>query len=128
LQLRLLANSDPEEAEIALQRIVEDDSLQEDFELLLEIARYLVHESSTQFFAKIVKQAHTLIQTEQDFQELLAITSEFFRLLDEDEKAEKLSSILKKRLERPLEQEMSEKDKDLEHFLRLLTDLDRSKA
>lgn len=128
LQLRLLAPSDPEEAEIAVERIVEDPELQEDFELLLEISRYLVHESSTKFFAKIVKQAKPLIQTEQDFQELLAITSEFFRLLDEEEKAERLTEILKKRQDQPLEKEISATDKDMDAFFRLLSDLDRSKA
>lgn len=125
LQMRLLAASDPEEGEIMLDRILEDAP---DFELLLEIARYLVNQGDVSHFLRVVKQARNLIETEQDFQELLAITSEFYRLLDQEEQSQAVFDILKQRQGIPLEKEIASNDKHFKEYFKLFEDLDRSEA
>lgn len=128
LQYRLLAAADPDEGEIMLARILEEQNQSPDFELLLEIARCLVNQGEVANFLKVVKQAKNLIETEQDFQELLAITCEFYRLLDREEKSEKLFDILKQRQDIPLEQEIASNDKHFKEYFKLFEDLDRSEA
>lgn len=128
LQLRLLALSDPEEAEVMLDRVLEEQKEQPDFELLLEIARYLVNQGDVNHFPKAIQQARSLIETEQDFQELLAISAEFYRLLDREEESEKMKEMLKSRAQKSLEQEIFPKDETLEAFFKLIEDLDRSEA
>lgn len=123
LQYRLLAAADPDEGEIMLARILEEQNQSPDFELLLEIARCLVNQGEVANFLKVVKQAKNLIETEQDFQELLAITCEFYRLLDREEKSEKLFDILKQRQDIPLEQEIASNDKHFKEYFKLLDDL-----
>lgn len=128
LQLRLLAAVDPDEADVMLDRILEEQNRNPDFELLLEIARFLVNQGAVPNFVKVVKQARTLIETEQDFQELLAITCEFYRLLDREEESQKVFEILKKRQGIPLEQEVASNDKLFKEYFRLFEDLDWSEA
>jgi len=128
LELRLLAAADPDEGEIMLERILEDQKQNPDFELLLEIARYLVNQGEMTNFLKVISQARSLIETEQDFQELLAISAEFCRLLDREEEAQKLSDILKQRSDIPLEKEIASSDKHFKEFFKLFEDLDRSEA
>jgi DNA-binding XRE family transcriptional regulator len=128
LEFRLLAAADPDEGEIMLARILEDQKHEPDFELLLEIARYLVTQGEMTNFLKVISQARSLIETEQDFQELLAISAEFCRLLDREDEAQKLSDILKQRSGILLEQEIASSDKHFKEFFKLFEDLDRSEA
>lgn len=128
LQLRLLANADPEEADIMLDRVLEEQKDSPDFELLLEIARFLVHRGDIAHFLTTVKQAGSLIQTEQDFQEMLAISSEFYRLLDRDDESEKIGSLLKSRAGNSLEQEVASSDPTIKQYFKFLEDFDRSEA
>ncbi len=128
LRLRLLAMSNPEEAETMLARILEEQEEDPDFELLLDIARFLVHQGEAANFARVVKQTRHLLETEQDFQELLAITFEFYRLLDRDQEMEKVGEILSLREGVPLSQEIASSDELFQAYFRLIEDLDRSEA
>lgn len=124
LQLRLLASSDSEEADPMLARILEDQKEEPDFELLLEIARFLIQRKETQLFFEVAQDAKDLIQTEQDFQELLALTGECYVMLQQEEQAKKVVETLNKRKGIPLEKEISTSDEDF----KLIDDLDRSEA
>lgn len=128
LQLRLLAGSDPDKAEVMLGRIIQEQKDQPDFELMLEIARFLVNSGATSYFIQTVKQARPHILTEQDFQELLAITWQFYRLLDKDHEAQMTSDILARREAIPLRREIRPDDLDLKAFYDLVQDLDWTEA
>lgn len=128
LRLRLMAQSDPEEAENMLARILDEQREEPDFELLLEIARFLIHRGSISHFTETINIARELIHTEQDFQELLAISSEFCRLLDKEEVSQKMGEILKKRQGKILESEVVHNDPSIEEYYTLFEDLDRSEA
>jgi uncharacterized protein YlzI (FlbEa/FlbD family) len=128
LQLRLLANTDPDEGDKMLDRLIEEIEEHPDFELLLETARFLVHRGDIAHFIKVVKEMRRLIETEEDFQELLAISCEFYRLLDREEESEKMGEMLKKRHFFPLEKEVAPNDPHFEAFFKLFEDFDRSEA
>lgn len=128
LQLRFLANSDSEEADPMLARILEDQREEPNFELLLEIARFLISRGETPLFFEVIQDAKPLVETEQDFQELLAITCEYYRLLDREDEIQGIVEILKKRQGLNLEREIIESDKDFNKFFDLVDDLDRSEA
>lgn len=128
LQLRLLASADPDEAEMMLARIIDEQKDQPDFELMLEIARFLVNRGAINYFIQTLRQARPHLLTEQDFQELLAITCQFYRLLDKDDEAEQTADILAKRQSIPLEKEISSQDPDIKDFYDLVEDLDWSEA
>lgn len=128
LQVRLLANTDQEEANQALSQLIEEQQKQPDLEFLLEIARYLIHRGTISYFIQIVLLTRSLLETEQDFQELLAITSQFYTLLDREEKAEKVKEMLKARSVFPLEKEIAENDKSVREFFELVEDHDWSEA
>jgi len=128
LQMRLLATTDQEEANALLSELLEEQEEEPEFEFLLDIARFLIHQGTVSYFMETVALTRYLIQTEQDFQELLAIASQFYRLLDKEEKAEKIFQILRTRQKIPLEREVSSSDKAVREFFALVEDLDRSEA
>lgn len=130
LQLRLLAAADPDEAEAMLARIIDKQQHQPNFELMLEIARFLAHGGATSYFLQVMKQLRPHLQAERDFQELLVTTSQFYRLLDRDCEAEKVVEILARRKKIPLETAIDSSDCDLEEFYGLVDslDLDRSET
>lgn len=128
LQLRLLEGTDPQEAEAMLARIIHEQKDQPDFELMLEIARFLVNRGAIAYFIQTLKQARPHIQTEQDFQELLAIACQFYRLLDKDSEALITGDMLAKRQQLPLEKEIHADDPDVKALYDLVQDLDWSEA
>ncbi|NGX27057.1 MAG: hypothetical protein K940chlam6_00984, partial [Chlamydiae bacterium] len=128
LHVRLIANTDIDEANSALASILEEQKEDPDFEFLLDIARFLIHHGAIPYFIKTVSYARPFLQTEQDFQELLAIASQFYRLLDREEKAEKVYEMLRSRQKIPLEKEIASSDKTVKEFFQLVKDLDRSEA
>lgn len=128
LHLRLIAETDIDEANIMLSRLLEILKDEPDFELLLEIARFLVHSGATTHFVQTVKQARKWIGTEQDFQELLAISCEFYRLLDREEETSAVAQILKERQGNPLEEAISPQDASLKAYYQLFENFERSEA
>ena len=128
LRLRLLASTDADEAEVMLSRIIEEQKGTPNFELMLEIARFLVNRGATSYFLQTIRQARSHIHTEQDLQELLAITCQFYRLLDKIGHEKKIEELLAKRSHIPLEQEVSVQDSDIQDFYVLVENLDWSEA
>lgn len=128
LHIRLLANTDQEESNRLLAELIEDQKEDPDLEFLLDVARHLIHRGAIPYFIQTVKQTRHLIETEQDFQELLAITSQFYTLLDREEKAKKVKNILSVRQSIPLEKEIAPSDPDVEEFYQLVEDHDWSEA
>jgi len=128
LQLRLMYETDSDEAQPMLERLLEDLQEEPDFELLLEITRFLVTRGAIHQFRRAIHQARNSICTEQDFQELLALSCEFYRLLDREKEAHAVANMLLKRQGNPLEQELPSNDKAIQDYYRLFEDLDPTQA
>ena len=60
-----------------------------------------------------MKQALDLIKTEDDFQELVAIVSDYYQCLDKEKEDQQLQVLLEKRASRDLEAPIHKDDEDV---------------
>ena len=120
LKIRLLSLSDTETAQSALKKLVQKAAKKGDLELNFEILSFISRGGDSSDFHKIIKITIPLLETEEDFQDLLTLCSDYYRLLDQDEKENEIDSILHKRLSINLKTEISQSDPDLRQFLNLI--------
>lgn len=128
LQFRLLHEADPDEAEIMFDRLLGEIVEQPDLGLYLEMAHFLVREGGAGQFIRVIKAARSGIEEEEDFQEILTLTKEFYQLLDRDVEAEEVATILAQREGRAPETEISEADQGLQAFYAALEDFNWTEA
>jgi hypothetical protein len=96
LKARLLVLLEPHEGNIAIQKLL--DKLT-DLDLLLEVAAFLVHHGDPSLFQKAAKLCLGQIQTEEDFQELLAIVADYCHFVEKDKHEEQIQAVFAKRLD-----------------------------
>lgn len=84
LRARLLAFSDPVEANIHLSALLEAKE-EMTLDLLMEILRFLTVFGERPVFAEAVRQTLPLLQARSEFEELLDLTADYFRRRDRDE-------------------------------------------
>ncbi len=126
LRARLLFDTDEEEAHFMIDRLMERLQEEPDFELLLEIARFVASRGSREYFFRATMDAKPYLQVEEDFQELLALSCEFLRFFNQAQVFEELSSMLERRANTPLEKELREGDRDLTTYFSLMDNLERN--
>jgi hypothetical protein len=120
LRMRLYERTDFEEGHLMLERILEQTKEEPDLDFLLEIMRFLVHQGNIEDFNKAALLTRSLLQKEEDFQELLALTCEFYRMLDREKDEEKFAEILRKRISHAPDAPLSPSDKDINAYFREL--------
>ena len=120
LKVRLLDLSDTETAQANLKKLVQKAAKNNDIELNLEILAFVSREGNSEDFHKIVKNTILLLQTEEDFQDLLSLCGDYFRLLDLDKKESAIDAILQKRLPINLSTPISPSDGDLQNLRDIL--------
>jgi hypothetical protein len=100
LRTQLLLQVDAVGSNDTLARII--DSLREepDLDLSLEIATYLIHEGDPLLFRNIALFCLDQLETEEDFQDLLAIVADYYRCLDDEEHEEVITAIFQQRASR----------------------------
>ncbi|NGX45101.1 MAG: hypothetical protein K940chlam2_00243 [Chlamydiae bacterium] len=116
LHARLMFDADEEEAHFMIDRLMERLQEEPDFELLLEIARFMASKGSRDHFFRAALDAKPYLQVEEDFQELLALSCEFLPFFDQDEMHEVFTDMLKRRASAPLEKELRPGDRDLSTY------------
>lgn len=121
LKARLLFGSDPESANQILLQIIKKNASTPELEFNFEILAFLVQGGERPLFVKLVKQTIPLLEVEEDFQDLLAISAEYYRLLDLDHEEQEIQNILKKRLENPPEGVFQPNDPHIAELLQIVT-------
>ena len=86
--------------------------LEPDLEFNLELLAFLVQGGDEKVFIGLVRQTIPLLQSEEDFQDLLTICADFYHLLDHELVEQKIQDILKKRSRIPFEKTIDLKDPD----------------
>lgn len=120
LLIRLTNIEDKEIAQTALKKLVLKAVKQKDLELNLEILAFIAREGDSGDFHKIVKNTIPLLEVEEDFQDLLALCGDYFRLLDKDKENAAVESILNDRLSINLNSQISQSDPDLQKLLSVI--------
>lgn len=120
-RMRLLTLTDRDEGLMMLRRLLDDLEENHYFELLMQIAYFLAHQGDLDLLKRTMQLAKKSAKTETDFQEMLQVATEFYRLGDFPEKEEKMQELISKRAAIPLDAAFSSSDKDLNSFFSLLS-------
>jgi hypothetical protein len=97
LRTNLLSRYDLEEANLLYRRILEELAEEPNLQTLLLVGESLIHHGDIHLFIQTVKQALSLLKTEEEFQNLLAMIAEYYRCLDRDEEEKTFRKLLKSR-------------------------------
>jgi hypothetical protein len=123
LKARLLILIDPHEGNLAFQKLLEQKL---DVDLLLEISAFLVHHGDPSLFQKTSQLAFNQIETEEDFQELLATVGDYCHFVEKEDEESKIQSLFAKRMKQSSVKVFSPKDPDALFLQKVLDELQRT--
>jgi hypothetical protein len=116
LRARLLIDSDQEGACELIREILDEEEL--DLEFLFEAVSVVITGNDAALVRRMIHLISTRIVTEEDFQDLLSVSSDYFQIADRDANVVEIEEIIRNRKSR----EPSEKVKNDDHdLLKLLT-------
>lgn len=96
-----------------VEEVIEEHINEHDLEYNLEFLSILVEKGMDSFFCFVIKQTLPLIKREEDFQDLLSITIDYFHCLDQEQHAMDLKFMLDKHQLFPLSKTIQSNDPDL---------------
>lgn len=123
LKARLLTDVDTHEGNLAFKKLLEE---QLSIDLLLEIATFLIHHADPALFIKTSQMAANQIQTEEDFQELLAIIGDYCHFIEKEEEEKKIEAVFSNRMNRDLQSPFNPNDPDAIFLHATLNELQRT--
>lgn len=120
LRARLVAVSDPDEANEIVKQLISSKNDDPDLEFNLEVLSFLVSVGDRETFERLVKQSAGLLQVEEDFQALVSISADFYHRLDREQIEKPLQAILKQREKRDLDKNFDIQDPHFTAFFNIL--------
>lgn len=120
LKARIAEHPDGEEAWRLLEQLVGESFDEDDLELVYEIIDTLVKGGQVDLFGQMVETASTLLQTEEDFQELLTLCAVFFGRSDYDGEEAKVQAMLSGREHRDPEGRVVASEPDVQQLVGLV--------
>lgn len=114
LKVRLIARKNLAEAERQSGRLVEMTVQDEDLEFVMEVLYTLVQGGDSKSFKKVAKHASSLIETEQDLQDLLEVSADFFNCMDCEAEEKRVNQAIAARQSRTLDQKVDMSDPELQ--------------
>lgn len=128
LKARLLILMEPHEGNLAFKTLLKQMEEKPDLDLLLEMAAFLVHHGDPHLFQTAATLCLNQIQTEEDFQELLAIVADYYHFIEKEQVEEQIQAVFAKRLENSATASVKQNDQDLVFLRNLLEDEDWTKV
>lgn len=113
LRARLIGQSNRKGANKILAQLIEDQLEKNELEFNLELLSFMTEIGDPQTFKTILRFTIPLLQTEEDFQDLLHICIDYFHRLDDESQEQALHRLLQTRANRALNQSFDPKDPDL---------------
>lgn len=110
LRVRLLILSNDPEANRQVKELIQKYGKDKDLEYNMEILASMVQQGDRTLFYQLVKDTLPLLQTEEDFQDILTFCADFTHLLDNEEEEKKIEEIRKNRPLDNLEATIDKKD------------------
>jgi hypothetical protein len=120
LKARILSVSDSEGANLAVRQLVKKTVAKPDLEFILEMLTFLVQDGEKEAFVKLAKKGTTLLQVEEDFQDMLLIGADFLHNLDQEKEEALVKKILTQRQGKVSTDPIKLPDPDIQKFLKLL--------
>lgn len=120
LRMRQLSLTDLEGAAHLLRKIIQENMQNPDLIFSLEILSYLIQGGDEKVFVNLVKQTIPLLESEEDFQDILTICCDFYHFLDLEQVEKDIQQILKKRSQIPPDRRMDHKDPDITALLKFV--------
>jgi hypothetical protein len=117
LNARLLILADGHEGNLAFKKLL-NQSL--DLDLLLEMAAFLIHHGDPHLFQKASHLCLDQIETEEDFQELLAIVADYCHFVEKDSAEQQVQAVFSKRMEKNTKAPLEAGDPDVAFLRELL--------
>ncbi|HPE84603.1 MAG TPA: hypothetical protein PLO43_00285, partial [Chlamydiales bacterium] len=121
LLARILFETDVEESKIMIDRLFEALQEEPDVDLGLEMLRMLIIFDDKSAFQSLLDKVSSWIQSEEDFQHLLAIVRDYFCALDLEKEEKVLSDMLEKREGQPLDAKFFPTDIALQNLKSLVS-------
>lgn len=118
LRCRQLASEDLVGANILLHQLIEESFDAKDLEFNFEMLSFLVAHGDQEDFAALARQTVPLLETEEDFLDLLSVSADFYHRLDLEAVEQALQTILKKRPKNNLEHPFRQSDPGKTDFLK----------
>ncbi len=119
LKARLLIASDPEEASDLMDHLLELTSSDDDIDFHMEFLTLLVQEGEKQSFVRVLNTILSLIETEEEFIELLELCEDYFHCLDEEKNENRIQKIISSRSDFDIERKFKAADShvsELQHI------------
>lgn len=120
LHVRLVEEVNPKLAKKLLDHLLEDYLSEEDLDFNLEVLAFLAKKNQGIPFSEVGRKTLAILETEEDFQDLLSLCLDFFHFLDDEKLELKIKTLLKNRVHEPIDSPLRPEDPDLEHFSKLL--------
>lgn len=120
LRVRILSHTDPEGASILIQQLAEEACTDEDLPFHLEVLSEMVQEGDEENFVSLVKRSVPLLETEDEFQDLLTICINYYCCQDLEAKEKALQQIFENRASKNPSDKFQAGDEDLKRLLKIL--------
>lgn len=117
---RILMASDPEEANLALEKLLRKAATQPDLDFNLEVLAFLVQDGERHLFPLLARHTIPLLKLEEDFKELLSFSADYFHCLDKEAEENEVKKMLESRQEIAENHPLDLKDPQVVAFKKLL--------
>jgi len=120
LYIRLIEHTDHKLADKMLTHLLEDYLDQNDVDFNLELIAYLIDMGKNVEFKSLVLTTVKILQTEEDFQDLVMLCADFYHRTDKEKEESELEAILQERKKKNLEESMPLNDPAINRLIKVL--------
>jgi len=119
LRARVLGQTEGQEADILIKKLLKDSKTAPELDFLFEVLEFLVQGGNPALFIEAVKLALHHVKQEEDLQEILNYSIDYFHCLDREEKEAQVLRILEARKKYSLEALVKPSDPAIAQLLAL---------
>lgn len=120
LRIRILTHTDPQVAKELIEQIADEALEEEDLQYNLELLSEMIQEGEPDTFTSLVTHSSELINSEEDFQDLLAICLDYYSCQDLESQEKAIYTLLINRSEKNLLESCDQNDEDLKNLLKII--------
>ena len=120
LRARLLSHTEPEGSDQITRQLIQAIKKHQNLDLGFEVLSFLAQGGNPELFRTLARQLVSLLETEEDFQDLLTICADYYHFLDQDQEELLIQKILQNRSQNALKSQIQPKDVKVKEFLKII--------